>query len=91
MPNRKDLKKTINTICSAVLAECIAMSLYHGKTDESNVEALIGSILATRDDYISRISHPEPGMSRKAYYDHLANNFTEQISEIIDHICNLSE
>ena len=91
MPNRKDLKKSINAICSAVLAECVAVSLYHGKAEESNVNALLASILATRDDFISRISHPEPGMSKKAYYDHLAANFSEQISEIIDHICNLSE
>jgi len=91
MPNRKDLKKTINTLCSAVFAECVAVSLYHGKAHEDNVDALLSSILATRDDYISRISHPEPGMTKRAYYNHLVSSFTEQISEIIDHISNLSE
>lgn len=89
--NRKELKKTINSICSDMFAECVAMSLYHGNTHEANTEALLSSILATRDDYISRISHPEPGMAPKAYYDHLANSFAEQISEIMDHITNMSE
>ena len=91
MPNRKDLKKSINSICSDVFAECVAMSLYHGNTDEANVDALFSSILAIRTDFISRISHPEPGMKKKDYYDHLANAFTEQISEVIDQICNMSE
>lgn len=91
MPNRKDLKKSINSICSDVFAECVAMSLYHGNTDEANVDALLSSILAIRADFISRISHPEPGMKKKDYYDHLAKAFTEQISEVIDQICNMSE
>jgi hypothetical protein len=91
MPNKKDLKSTINSICSDVFAECVAMSLYHSKADEENVNALLASILDVRDDFISRISHPEPGMKKKEYYDHLARSFTEQISEIIDQISNLSE
>ncbi len=90
MPNKKDLKKSINNICSDIFAECVAMSLYH-HAHEENVDALLSSILAIRDDFISRISHPEPGMRPKEYYDHLANSFTEQISEIIDQISNLSE
>ena len=91
MPNRKDLKSTINSICSDVFAECVAMSLYHGNAHEDNVEALLKSILAIRNDFISRISHPEPGMKKKVYFDHLANSFAEQISEVIDQISNLSE
>ena len=91
MPKRKDLKNTINTICSDVFAECVAMSLYHGNADESNVDALLSSIMAIRDDFISRISHPEPGMKKKQYFDHLASSFAEQISEVIDQISNLSE
>ena len=89
--NKKDLKKIINSLCSDAFAECVAMSLYHGKAHATNVEALLGSISKTRTDYISRISHPEPGMRKKEYYDHLANSFTEQLSEIIDQISNLSE
>ena len=89
--NKKDLKKTINAICSDIFAECVAMSLYHGKTDEANTEALLASILATRDDFISRISHPEPGMPPKKYYDHLANDFSKQMGEILDQINALNQ
>ena len=91
MHNRRGLKRSINSLCSNLLAECIAMSLYSGKAEESNVDALLTSIIAIRDDYISRISHPEPGMKKKEYYDHLAKSFADQISEVIDQISNLSE
>ena len=91
MANRKELKTTINNICSDLFAGCVAMSLYHSKTDEANVEALLASIVSVRNDFISRISHPEPGMKKKVYYDKLAADFSEQASEIIDQIFNLSE
>ncbi len=91
MPNKRELKKIINSLCSDAFAECVAMSLYHGKAHSANVDALLESIQSTRADFISRISHPEPGMRKKDYYDHLANAFTEQLSEIIDQISNLSE
>ena len=89
MPNRRNLKRTINNICSDVFAECVATSLYHLPAGESNVDAILTSILAIRNDFISRISHPEPGMRRKKYYDSLANSFSEQITEVIDQISNL--
>ena len=86
MPKRKDLKNTINTICSDVFAECVAMSLYHGNADESNVDALLSSIMAIRDDFISRISHPEPGMNPQTYFKDLREKFTAQVNEILDQI-----
>ncbi len=90
MPNRRDLKRTIQNICSDVFAEVIAISLYEGGVDEENVESLLTSIIVTRNDFISRISHPEPGMSQKKYFDKLAQDFTKSISEIIDQLGNLT-
>ena len=91
MPNKKNLKRTINNICNDVLSECVAASLYGGNTDPSNVEALITSIIITRNDFVSRISHPEPGMKAKEYYDHLATDFSKQMGEILDQINSLNE
>ncbi len=90
MASRKELKKTINNICTDIFAETVAASLYLGETENDNVDSLLKLILKTREDFVSRISHPEPGMDKKKYYDHLANSFSEQILEIIDHIRNLS-
>lgn len=90
MPNRRDLKRTIQTICDDVFAECIAISLYEGGVHQEDVESLLTSIIVTRNDFISRISHPEPGMNKKKYFDKLAQDFAERISEIIDHMGNLT-
>ncbi len=91
MPNKKNLKKTINNICNDVLSECVAASLYSGKTDPGTVESIITSIIITRNDFVNRISHPEPGMEAKAYYDHLANDFSKQMGEILDQINALNQ
>lgn len=91
MPNKRDLKRTIQTICDDVFAECIAISLYEGGVHEENVESLLTSIIVTRNDFVSRISHPEPGMSQKEFYDKLAHDFAERISEIIDQMGYLTK
>ncbi len=89
MTNRKDLKRTINYICSELFAECIAASLYGGQQDKQNTEALLTSILRINDDFVKRISHPEPGMPKKKYFQVLIHDFNEQVSEIIDQISNV--
>ncbi len=91
MPNKRTLKKTINNICNDVLSECVAVSLYSGHADPSTVEALITSTIIMRNDFVSRISHPEPGIQPKVYYDRLATDFSKQMSEILDQINALSE
>ena len=89
MSNKRDLKKTINYICSELFAECVAASLYNGKPEEDNVNALLSSILMIQNDYVNRISHPEPGMKKKEYFKDLIDNCNKQTSEIIDQIASL--
>ena len=89
MSNKKDLKKTINYICSELFAECVAASLYNGKPNEDSVNALLSSILMIQNDYVRRISHPEPGMRPKDYFKDVIDNFNKQTSEIIDKIASL--
>lgn len=86
MANKRELKKKINYICSELFAECVANSLYNVKTDDKNVEALLHSILTIHNNYICRISHPEPGMSKKKYFSDLVSKFNAQISEAVDQI-----
>jgi len=90
MTNKRDLKKIINCICSELFAECMASSLYNGKTTKENVDALMQSILVIHNDYIRRISHPEPGMKPKKYYNNIIEEFKKQVDEIIDQIDNLN-
>lgn len=89
MNNKRNLKQAINGICNELLAECMAASLYGSHSEAENVETLLASIIAVRDDFVSRISHPEPGMKPQDYYKQLINDFEVQINELADHVNNL--
>ncbi|MBO5466712.1 MAG: hypothetical protein IKK92_06265 [Prevotella sp.] len=89
MASKKTLKHNIEIICSELLAECIAISLYDSEVKKDNVEALLHSIIKIESNYIARISHPEPGMKPKLYYKDLIDNFSRDVNEIVDHINNL--
>ena len=89
MSNQRELKKTSNYICSDLFAECVAASLYCGKPEKENVDAMLTSILTIHSNYIQRISHPEPGVPAKKYYRDLIDNFNKEVNEVIDHIANL--
>ncbi|MDR0186488.1 hypothetical protein ETF27_00445 [Prevotella brunnea] len=89
MSNKRDLKRTINYICGDLFAEALAASLYGSNVNKEDVEALLTSILILRNNYISRVSHIEPGMKSKLYFNDLKYKFNEEVSEIIDQITNL--
>lgn len=86
MANKRNLKRNINLFCEELFAECMAASLYGH--DHDGAEALIYSTIKMQNDFICRISHPEPGMPAKVYYKKLKEDFVAQASEIIDQINN---
>ena len=88
MPNKRVLKQCINLICEELFANCLATTLYGNDADSKNCEALAYSILKLQSEFISRISHPEPGMPAKAYYKKLKEDFVAQASDILDQINN---
>ena len=81
MANKRTLKHSINLV-----AECVAAKLYGNRGDDC--EAIIYSILKMQSDFICRVSHPEPGMPAKKYYQKLKEDFIAQASEIVDQINN---
>ena len=85
MANKRTLKKGINLICADLFAEGVALTLY-GPLPKKEGEALLYSIVKLQNHYITRISHPEPGISAKAYYKDLREKFSAQVSEILDQI-----
>ena len=89
MANKRDLKRTIHYVCSDLLAECVAASLYGEKPEKENIDALLTSILALQNQYIKRASHPEPGMKQKDYFKDLIEQFNSEVSEIVDQISNI--
>lgn len=87
--NKRQLKKSINYVCSSLFAECIAASLHTDEKFEGTVKALLSSIMLTHSDFIGRVSHPEPGMPAKAYYRTLVEDFNKEASGLVDQICAL--
>lgn len=88
MTKRRFLKTDIKMTCNDLFNECVAMSLYHN-VNIDNTTALLHSIVKTQKDYVSRVSHVEPGMKSQMYFKDLINNFKSQVSEIVDQINNL--
>lgn len=86
MANRRDLKKQINLICEELFADFVAASLYGNAPNRFEVETILHSIDKLQENYISRISHPEPGMPAKLYFKDLREKFNKEVCEIVDHI-----
>ena len=89
MASKRELKRDIEHACSNLFIECVAASLYSGDRNPDDMNALFKSIFDLSNQYVQRISHPEPGMNAKQYFMHLKNEFHKQASEIADQITNL--
>ena len=89
MANKRNLKKAINQICEELFTEAVAASLYGNEANKDNTQALLVTVIKTQRNYISRVSHPEPGIEAKNYYKDLREKFAAQASEIADQINNL--
>ncbi|MBQ8949225.1 MAG: hypothetical protein IJV25_02625 [Prevotella sp.] len=86
MANKRKLKKRINLICEALFAECVAVSLYGPEENKENLNAHVFSIVKLQDNAIRRVSHPEPGIPAKKYFQNLREQFSAQVSDILDQL-----
>lgn len=89
MTNKRDLKKIINYICDDLLSECVAATLYCGNKKNEELSTILTSIAIIRNNYVRRVSHPEPGMPAKVYFNNLRMKLNGQITEIKDNIANI--
>lgn len=83
MASRKVLKKNVNYITGELFAECLVNSLYVPGVDKVKADELMGEILKMQDEFISRISHTEPG-NVKGYYKKFRADFNAKVEEILD-------
>lgn len=65
MASRRELKKNVNYIAGELFMECLVNSLYVPGTDKAKADELMGKILSMQDEFISRISHTEPGNGKR--------------------------
>ena len=89
MANRRQLKKGINFLCGELFAECVAITHYQKPTLQQDVDNVMTNILKLQDDMLNRVSHPEPGVSQKAFFKKLRTDMSAQTEEIVAQINTL--
>lgn len=89
MANKRSLKHAIKLICEELFAETIAASLYGNEQNKENADAVFFSIIRLQSNYVSRISHVEPGMKPKQYFKDLREKFAAEAGEITEQINTL--
>lgn len=85
---RRILKKQVNYIAGELFAECVVLSKVVPGIDDQKVDELMTRVLYMQDDFISRISHTQPG-NVKGFYKAFRADFQAQVDAIIDEIGNL--
>ena len=55
MAKKRELKRSIDYVCSDLFAEAVAASLYGKKINQENLDALLRVILSVHNDFIRRI------------------------------------
>lgn len=89
MAKRRELKKNVNYIAGELFSECLICNLFVPGTDKEKADKLMTEILKMQDDFISRISHTEPG-NVKGFYKKFHIDFNAKVNEIIDAIAKLN-
>lgn len=88
MASRKALKKNVNYIMGELFMESLVQSLYVPGTDKKKADQLMGEILKVQDEFVSRISHTEPG-NVKGFYKKFHSDFNAKVDAIIEAIGQL--
>lgn len=83
MASRRILKKNVNYIAGELFAECLVNSLFVPGTDKQKADELLAEILNVHHEFVSRISHTEPG-NVKGFYKKFRSDFNAKVEEIID-------
>ena len=89
MASRRELKKTVNYISGELFSECLINSMFVPGTDKAKADQLMAEILKMQDEFVSRISHTEPG-NVKGFYKKFRSDFNAKVNEIIDAIAKLN-
>jgi len=88
MASRRELKKNVNYIAGELFTECLISGM-SDKADKKQVDDILTQILVMQDEFVSRISHTEPG-NVKGFYKKFRTDFNAQVNTIVDAITKLN-
>lgn len=83
--NRRNLKKFVNCITSELFAETFAIQYYNQEVDRTQLNEVFGRIIKLQNEYLSRVSHTEPG-NAQMYYKKFKNDFNVEVDEIVNQL-----
>lgn len=89
MASRRKLKKNVNYIAGELFTECLINSNFVPGTDKVKADKLMTEILQMQDEFLSRLSHTEPG-NVKGFYKKFYIDFNAKVNEVIDAIAKLN-
>ena len=75
MASRRELKKNVNYIAGELFTECLINSMFIPGTDKDKADELMSEVLKMQDEFVTRISHTEPG-NVKVFYKKFRADFT---------------
>ncbi len=90
MASRKNLKKVIVYIVDELATEAFYLS-YGSKAETAEWVDVFNKIFALQNEYVARVSHAEPGLPARKYFDTLCLSFNEEAKALLDEIHELSE
>lgn len=85
MASRKNYKKVITYIADQLATQAFFAS-YDSKADAAEWIEVFNKIFALNKEYISRVSHVEPGLPARKYFDTVSMSFNEDAKAILDQI-----
>ena len=83
MASRRILKKQVKDIFTVLMMECLVKTLHVVEADRDRLDELVAEVLDLKDDFVSRISHTEPG-NVKAYYKKFRTDFETKVNGVAE-------
>lgn len=90
MASRRHLKRDISYVIGDIFTECLVYKELVPGTDKDEADKIIADLLKIDNEYITRISHTEPG-NAKQFYNKLIKDFQASMSEVIDKLTKLKK
>ena len=89
MAKRRTLKKNVNYIASELFTECLSASIINPKVNQAEADKVLAEILDMQNEFLSRISHTEPG-NVKGFYSKLRTDLQAAANQIVEHMNQLT-
>ena len=89
MASRKNLKKVITFVVDGLATDAFLLS-YNAEADVAAWVDLFNRIFSMNNDYVARVSHVEPGMSAKKYFNVLCDSFNADAKAVLEEVAALA-